>query len=650
MPIVRVAGATLNQTPLDFHGNKERIINVLQKARADAVDLICLPELCITGYGCEDAFFSMYTVRAAEAALKELLAATHGMAVILGLPHFHAGALYNCAVMVQDGRILGLNAKRVLPREGVHYEPRWFRPWSFKHVTTTMICGYSVPMGDVHYRLGDVGVAVEICEEAWDSAPASEDHAAAVDIIVNPSASHFAIGKYKKREQLVANSSRSLNVHYVYSNLLGCEAGRSIYDGGVLIAAAGRIAVRGARFGFHDGDVTWRDVGTDTARVAKLKGQPVKESYQEPRMPVEITGSPLKERSSATVDPPLDAAIGAGGFADDANEEFLAAEMLGLFDYLRKTKAKGFVLSLSGGCDSAVCAVLVAQMLAEALKCLGPEALQQRLGLDFTPQMQTPRELVARLLTCVYQATKNSSSVTKDAAESLAKALGASFHRVNVEPLVGAYTQLAEGVAGRTFTWQADDLTLQNIQSRSRAPLIWMIANAKEALLITTANRSEAAVGYATMDGDTAGGLAPIAGVDKVFLQQWLEFAQKRCRFGFGPTPQLEAVRAQIPTAELRPVPQTDEADLMPYPVLSCLERCLARDFLSPQDTLTVLKSEFTAVAEADLKAYLAKFYGLWARSQWKRERLAPSFYLADPSVDSRTACRYPIFSAPWGI
>jgi len=183
MELMRVAGATLNQTPLDWRGNRQRIVAVLNEARAQGVELLCLPELCICGYSCEDTYLSIHTARRSEEVLAEILPATARLTVVLGLPHFFHGSMYNCAVMVQDQKILGVNAKRVLPREGVHYEQRWFRPWAFGKVSQTKLAGKVVPFGDIRYRLGSVGVAVEICEEAWAAVPASAHHVDAVELV-----------------------------------------------------------------------------------------------------------------------------------------------------------------------------------------------------------------------------------------------------------------------------------------------------------------------------------------------------------------------------------------------------------------------------------------------------------------------------------
>ena len=133
---------------------------------------------------------------------------------------------------------------------------------------------------------------------------------------------------------------------------------------------------------------------------------------------------------------------------------------------------------------------------------------------------------------------------------------------------------------GRQLSWERDDLALQNIQARARGPSVWLLANIRGALLLATSNRSEAAVGYATMDGDTCGGLSPIAGIDKAFLRRWLVWLEKEGPAEHGPMPALSAVNVQEPTAELRPsqAGQTDESDLMPYEVLDVAERAAIRD------------------------------------------------------------------------
>jgi len=211
-----------------------------------------------------------------------------------------------------------------------------------------------------------------------------------------------------------------------------------------------------------------------------------------------------------------------------------------------------------------------------------------------------------------------------------------------VEEQVSGYTQTIEQVLGHPLTWEQHDITLQNIQARSRAPIIWMLANINNALLITTSNRSEGDVGYATMDGDTAGSIAPIAGVDKHFIQQWLIWAEKNLN-----QPGLCYVNSLIPTAELRPAErtQTDEKDLMPYWLLAEIEKLAIQDKKSPVEVFTQLVKENKGEPQ-QLKLYVEKFFKMWSRNQWKRERLAPGFHLDTFNVDPKTWCRFPILNS----
>jgi len=650
MDLIRIAGTTLNQTPLDFSGNAERIRTILKKARAEHVELLCLPELSISGYGCEDAFFSMHTSVMSEKVLFSLLDHTEKLTVVFSLPHYYNGAVYNCAVMVQDKKVLGVNAKRVLPREGVHYEPRWFRPWPFGKVVETTICGQKVPLGDLRYRLGRFGIAIEICEEAWDAVPASAAHADAIDIILNPSASHFALGKHKKRENLVANSSRSMQVIYVYSNLVGLEAGRIIYDGGILFAEGGDIVKRGPRFGFHDGDLIWMDLNPDRANVAKMKSKPVRDLSSESSMQVaqqmEVKGTDPRIVAGSSLDRRRQISEIKVQSLLSKEQELLHALMLGLYDYMRKTKSKGFMVSLSGGCDSSTVTIAVAHMLAQAVKENGLEETCQKLNLQ-NSVVNSLEQLIRICLTCIYQGTKHSGPVTIAAAKAVALEVGASFHQIELQPAVDFYQQAVEKMIGRPLDWKTDDIAMQNIQARSRVPGLWMLANIENKILLTTSNRSEASVGYTTMDGDTAGGLAPIAGIDKTYLRSWLKWAETQHDLGLGPLSSLKLVNEQSPTAELRPgsKPQTDEDDLMPYDILNRIESAFVRDRLSPEDILDVVREDFPEIKVSMLTVYIQKFFQFWTQSQWKRERIAPAFHLDDTSVDPRTWCRYPILS-----
>jgi NAD+ synthase (glutamine-hydrolysing) len=291
---------------------------------------------------------------------------------------------------------------------------------------------------------------------------------------------------------------------------------------------------------------------------------------------------------------------------------------------------------------------LIARLVDFAASEIGREGLLKKLshirGLETT---KNNKQLVHRLLTCVYQTTRNSGDVTRNAARTVAEALGAEYFEFDVDRVVEEYKSLVARGIGRELDWQTDDLALQNVQARARAPGVWMLANIRGALLLSTSNRSEAAVGYATMDGDTSGGLAPIAGIDKAFLRRWLRWCEKKGPEGIGPLTELAVVNDQAPTAELRPpsLKQTDEDDLMPYELLDAIERAAIRDKQSPGEVLIMMQAEFPQHSRENLIGWVERFFRLWSRNQWKRERYAPSFHLDDENLDPKTWCRFPILS-----
>jgi NAD+ synthase (glutamine-hydrolysing) len=226
--------------------------------------------------------------------------------------------------------------------------------------------------------------------------------------------------------------------------------------------------------------------------------------------------------------------------------------------------------------------------------------------------------------------------------------VGAEFLNWNVDAMVDDFVRTVSAATKRELNWSEHDMALQNIQARARGPGAWLLANLRDALLLTTSNRSEAAVGYATMDGDTCGGLAPIAGIDKAFILDWLKWMEKTGPAGVGPLPALSVVNNLKPTAELRPpsADQTDEADLMPYRLLDAIERAAIRDKLLPVEVFEAVRPQFPQYETQQIGMWVERFFRLWCRNQWKRERYAPSFHLDDENLDPKTWCRFPILNS----
>jgi NAD+ synthase (glutamine-hydrolysing) len=598
---LKIGGATLNQIPLDWSNNVTNIIDAISAAKKEGVKILCLPELCLTGYGCEDVFLSDWLSEKAFHKLLEIVPHCDGITVDIGLPIRMNGTTYNGVALIHHQKILGITLKQNLPREGVHYEPRWFTPWKSFEVTDLDMAGQKLPIGDLTYDVHGIKLGFEICEDGWsdEKRPGFNLKKRGVELILNSSASHFAFGKSAERQsEVVVDGSQKFDCTYLFVNHLGNEAGRMIYDGDIIVAQKGKLIAVSERLPFGN-----------------IKLLSCEINFDDPSKTVVRSTNDNREK----------------------NDEFARAASLALFDYLRKSKAKGFVLSLSGGADSSCCAVLVAEMVKRGIRALGIAEFNKKINL---PTGNTEKEIVAQILTCAYQGTKNSSDATLNAAKNLADSIGATFYHWTVDDEVNSYEAKIEKVIGRKLTWEQDDIARQNIQARSRSPIIWMLANIKQAILLTTSNRSEGDVGYATMDGDTSGSLAPIAGVDKPFILQWLKYAEKELGYSG-----LSYVNNLTPTAELRPQEraQTDEKDLMPYPILVDIEKLAIRDRKSPSEVYRNLSARYSN--KESLKSHIKKFYKMWSVNQWKRERIAPSFHFDDLNVDPRSWCRFPILS-----
>ena len=654
MKLVKVAVGCVNQTPFAWESNFAHLRMAIEHARAEGATMLCLPELAITGYGCEDAFFMDGLQDVAFAQLDALAPLTRGMVVAVGLPLYHEKALYNAAALLADGKIVGFVAKQFLAGDGIHYEPRWFKAWPAGEIDVLertaddgTIRRY--PIGDLVFDVGDVRIGFEICEDAWvANRPGTDLALRGCDIICNPSASHFAFGKFAVRQRFVIEGSRAFGVAYLYANLLGNEAGRVVYDGGALVASGGELLVRGRRFSFHDVELATAVVDIDGNRREQARRGSHRPRHDAEQQVVEVPfvwparkPEPLRPAERTWEDR-----------ASLREEELARCVALGLWDYLRKSRAQGYVVSLSGGADSAACTVLVALAVQLAFAELGTGGVRQHLPwckrlLEALDRGGGATSAVGALLACAYQPTENSGPVTRRAAETLARAVGAEFHVIDVDPMMKGYVATLEQAIGRPLTWDVDDLTLQNIQARVRSPSIWMLANVRGAILLTTSNRSEAAVGYATMDGDTSGGLAPLGGIDKTFLRGWLRWMEKNGIVGTQPVPALGSINSQQPTAELRPPAQaqTDEADLMPYDFLEAVEDSAIRDKHTPTEVLQELLPRYPEHTAELLATWIERFFRLWCQNQWKRERMAPSFHLDDRNVDPRSWCRFPILS-----
>lgn len=652
-----IATGCLNTTPLDIAGNTLLIKQAIAQAVAQGADLLLLPELAITGYGCEDMFYSAQWLEDMPNQVARIAAMVPAhLLVAVGFPLLiNGGQLFNAVALLSHKQVHGLVCKQHLARNGIHYEPRWFTAWTPGLQTTLQFAGQTVPVGDLVFSVKGLRIGFEICEDSWvPSRPGRSLFDRQVDVMLNPSASHFALEKHLVRQQFVREGSRAFGVVYVYANLLGCEAGRAIYDGGALIASNGEIVLSGARFGMQPVCVETASVDIAINRAARqINSQAIRPGPHEGLIQVDFDWR--KDTANKRINE------ACPDLQENEADAACLAMSLGLWDWQRKTATAGYAISLSGGADSALCAALVYLAQRRALAALGADAYRHCLAQSGVQLEACPAgaettwlttQVMPKLLTCVYQASANSGEVTRHAAETVAQALGGAFHAWDISGIIAGYVDRANALTpSQPMTWETDDIALQNIQARARAPGIWLLANREGKLLLATANLSEASVGYCTMDGDTSGVLAPIGGVSKsrvLRLLRHLSEAGLETPQGRLQVQGLQPILDQQPTAELRPTVQTDEADLMPFDVLDAIRHIAQVQHASPQGVLRRLRQSPMGdhYPHEQLAAWVVRYFRLYCRNQWKRERLAVSFHIEADSADPKTYRRFPVLNS----
>ena len=598
---LKIASSNLNQTPLAWEKNFSNIRNSINDARKKNVKILCFPELSITGYSCQDLFFNSWFIKKSEKYLKEVVKLCDGMTVLIGHPLNYSGKLYNAVSIIKNKEIKGCFIKSNLPNDGIHYEKRWFEPWRLGEIKEHIFDKKKVPIGTIQYEFSDsLTLGFEICRDSWDSErPAKYIRTKKNLLIINPIASHYAFGKFEFRKNQVLESSKKFDCTYISTNLLGNESGKFIFEGDTILAQKGRLLNITKRFSFKNYNLN--------VFIVNLKNDINKYIYNKL----------------------------------NSNEEFISAFSIALIDYLKKSGLNGFALSLSGGLDSSTIAILVYESVRRYIDEVGSEEVIQKLKIsNFSSSMnenENVKNILNKIFITVYQITKNSSNETMRSAKKLSDFIGSKHFEWNIDQEVNSIVSKISKNTRVEYNWEKHDISLQNIQARVRSPFIWFIANTNNFLLLATSNRSELSVGYSTMDGDSSGSISPIAGLDKIFIQKLLKYLSEHHNYHI-----LDLVLNLKPSAELQPLKynQTDEEDLMPYRLLSKIEYLAVKKRLGPKEIINQIKGE-----KEEIKESVKKFFSNYGKSQWKRERAAPSFHFDEFSLDSSLWHRMPILS-----
>ncbi len=628
MRLVRIGTAAVSLKVGDFKGNGARLREAIEAAQGDGVHLLVTPELSLSGYSLEDRIWWPDIARRSWDALEDLASACNETATFVGLPiQADRAFMYNAVALLYGGRIHGLILKKFLPTYSIFYEGRNWTPW---REGVTEING--VPAGDIVFDLPFGKVSAEICEDMWSAhSPAFARVAAGAEIICNSSASPFTPRKNKHRRRLIVGAASSLACVYAYTNVLGCDNSRLVFDGGGFIATPEGIAAEAPLLSTKYWTLTTAVVDLDDVSRVRAEnstwrqnalakngdGQNQIVTAHGTYTPAPVGDFVAQMPESFYVPEPTVPVNEADAYFD----ELFTALSLGLRDYFEKAGVfRKYLVALSGGRDSALC-LLLAVNAAKALN-EGKDVAQY-----------TERVAAVYLPNKAY-----STSDTHDAARALAEELGVPFKVVSIEEeadiALRKAGELADGIENVT------PLAKQNLQARVRGNMMLNWANSAQSLLLVTSNLSEAAVGYTTTGGDNQGGYSPIANVPKTLISLLLEYIARRDGIM-----SLQRVLDIPPSAELAP-DQKDEADLMPYVVLDDLLFLFGRRRMALPDCWRVLVHRHPEHDIETLRAWTAKFGKLFAYNQWKREQLPVTMKVLDLDLDPKTGFRFPVLQS----
>ena len=533
---LRIALAQLDLFVGDVAGNTQRVLDVAADARDRLhADLVLFPELTLTGYPPEDLLFHKGLRRQVNAGLERVLQDVKGITAMVGYPEYVPEGIYNAAMLVRDGAVLGNYRKQELPNYRVFDEKRYFKP------------GHASTIVDIK----GIRVAMLICEDVWEPGPAVAARAAGAQLMVVINGSPYSVGYQDRREGVVRERVRDSGLPAVYVNMVGGQD-ELVFDGGSFVMDA-------------NGEVVQRLPPFEEALIAceidVIEQQVVPyRAYVEP---------PLNEEASV-----------------------YGALVLGVRDYVGKHRFPGVVLGLSGGVDSAL-------TLAIAVDALGADRVH-----------------------AVMMPSRYTSQLSLDEAAEQARALGVRYDVISIEGLFDS----ALGALKDAFAGREPDATEENIQARCRGLLLMAISNKTGRMLLTTGNKSEMAVGYATLYGDMAGGFAPIKDCSKMLVYRLANYRNTV-------SPAIpQRVIDRPPSAELRP-DQKDTDSLPPYEILDAILELFIEDDLSVDEIS----------ARGYDRAVVGRVLDMVKRNEYKRRQAPPGVRISNRAFGRDW--RYPITS-----
>jgi NAD+ synthase (glutamine-hydrolysing) len=501
---LRIALAQVNPTVGDIGGNTSLISAWIANAREAGAQLVLFPEQTVTGYPAEDLWLKPHFLDAARKAVDEIASGVGAIVALVGFPERDA-ATYNSVAVLGDGQVRAVYRKILLPNYGVFDERRYFEPGD----TPALI------------EVAGARIGLTICEDIWyPGPPASVEALAGASLIVNPSASPYHRGRGAYRERMVQDRARETGAAFAVCNLVGGQD-ELVFDGhSVIVSQQGRTVARAPQF-----------VEQLVLCDIELAPSPAASTHRADEPVVDAGPAGVTVPLVARLEAPTPSGQIEPQLADPLEPvaEVYEALKLGLRDYVRKNAFERVLVAVSGGIDSA----LVTLIAADAL---GPERVS-----------------------CVVMPSPHSSDETQADARAIVRAVGAELIEIPIETAMHAYEELLATSGDGAGT----ELAAENIQARIRGNLMMALSNRFGWLVLTTGNKSEMSVGYATLYGDMAGGFAVIKDVPKTLVYELVRYRNSLSDTELVP----ESVLERAPSAELRPG-QLDQDSLPPYEML----------------------------------------------------------------------------------
>ncbi len=517
---MRIALAQVNPTVGDLGGNTRLVIDWIERARAAEADVVCFPELVLTGYPPEDLVLKPSFVRDNLAQLDTVAQATKGISAVVGFVD-RDGDLYNAAAFVTDGEVKAVYRKVFLPNYGVFDEKRYFVP------------GHQTPI----IELAGGPIALSVCEDVWFPAgPMAWEAEHGARLLININGSPYHYGKRGPREAMIAGRASDYGVFVAWVNTVGGQDELVFAGNSLVFDPKGRVIARAASF---VEELLVCDLDISAARHRpneKLR----RESEAAEGLELEVTELAIPTPPTPAAKPPIKKRMAE---PLEGAAEIYAALVLATGDYMRKQGFRKVVIGMSGGVDSALTAAI-------ACDALGP---QNVIG--------------------VRMPSRHTSNESLEDAGMVAELLGMQLMDLSIEPPHRGF----EEVLGPVFAGTAPGVAEENLQPRIRSTLLHALSNKFGYIVLSTGNKSELATGYGTLYGDIAGGYSVLKDITKTTVYDL-------CRYRNGLGPAIpERVMTKAPSAELKP-DQRDTDSLPPYDSLDPILIGYIEEDLSPEE------------------------------------------------------------------